>query len=211
MKHVPILIAAVLLGCGTSNNDGNPEQSDTGRIIEHDASTAGDDEGSYETTSPGDEYACAKVYLQIPHDYRDPETGDTFVMLSHQLWSVPVKKSLLNDDNKWHAVATEFNRAVPNASNVDLGNNEEAYAILIMENGTMLYDQVVIPTSNDTWQVCETLYCGQAGCQNHEGFESEAWQCHITQNRINTIGKCPCRFNNAGYPYCDIHYAQKEN
>ena len=99
------------------------------------------------------------------------------------------------------------------ANNVDLSENEEAYAILILEDGSVLYDQVVVPTPNDSWQVCESLYCGPAGCQNHEGFEHENWQCHITQNRINhrdIPDKCPCTFNDTGYPYCDTHYGEAE-
>ena len=214
MKNITLALLVLCVSCSDSKTYDTADMYEgTRRIGDYDggseASRAGDDEGSYEITDPNERYACAKVYLQIPYNTRDPETNEASVVLSHQLWSVPVKKTNLLDDNRWYAISTEFNTSVPTTNNINFGDNEEAYAILILEDGSVLYDQAVIPTADGTWQVCETLYCGQAGCQSHEEFEHTSWQCSITQNRLNNLGKCPCTFNDTGYPYCDIHYGEE--
>jgi len=214
MKNTAIVLLALFMGCSDSKTQDTADVWDgVGRIGDYDGGSEvlniGNDEGSSELASEHDDYACAKVYLQIPYSTRDPETNESSIVLSHQLWSIPVRKSNLLDDDKWYAVPTDFNVDVPVANNVNFDEEEEAYAILILEDGNILYDQVVIPTPDDTWQVCETLYCGQAGCQSHEEFEHESWHCSITQNRLNISGKCPCTFNDVGYPYCDIHYGEE--
>ena len=206
MKNI-ILLFAFLVGCsGTETLD--THDADEARVItEYDAGP--ENEGSDVVSNEGNQYACAKVYLQIPYETRDSDTGDISVILSHQLWSIPVRRSALSEENKWYAVMTEFNHSVPISNNVNFEDGEEAYAILLLEDGTTLYDQVVLPAVDNTWQVCESLYCGQAGCQLHEEFEHESWSCQITQNRTS-VDKCPCTFNNTGYPYCDVYYGKKE-
>ena len=220
MKNILIIATLLLIGCSDTNSGGNGDAyGDLSQIGNYDGGSGvlniDSDEGEGTSGEENIQYACAKVYLQIPFEVRNTETDETSVELSHQLWSVPVQKSTLSEDSTWHAVLTEYNITAPQSRNADFEDDEEAYAILIMEDGSTLYDQVVIPTSDNSWQVCETTYCGHDGCQNHESFDHESWICHLTQSRIeqeDTPNKCPCTFNDSGYPYCNIQYdeAQEE-
>lgn len=208
MKNVSvaILLMTIFICCDSPKKGiENIGGEDGGRIISIDVDI--DDEGSETEVNENYQYACAKAYIQIPYDTRNPDTGETSTIVSHQLLSVPVMKSILSEDNRWYAISTEFNVDMPEASNA--GDEGEVYAILILEDETILYDQIILPTPELTWQVCELLYCGQEGCQNHEGFEHENWSCSITQNRStqsDNLNKCPCMFNDAGYPFCDVRY-----
>ncbi len=222
MKNILILLTTlIVISCSSdSTTDTSDAWDGVGRIGDYDggASVLNADEGSNEISNENDQYACAKVYLQIPYETTNDDTGERIVVLSHQLWSVPVRRSvLMTDDPTWYAVPTDYNIDVPTTNNTDFENDEGAYAILILEDGSILYDQIVLPISSRgleySWQVCETLYCGQAGCQEHEEFEHQRWSCHPTQSRaqLNDIpDKCPCKFNDTGYAYCDLQHAETE-
>lgn len=222
MKNILILFfTLVSIGCSSDTvTDASDAWDGVGRIGDFDggAGVLNSDEGSNEISNEDDQYACAKVYLQVPYEATDMDTGERSVVLSHQLWSIPVRRSaLLTGDITWHAIPTDFNIKVPPANNVDFEDDEGAYAILILEDGTVLYDQEVLPIPSRgisySWPVCETLYCGQAGCQEHEGFEHERWSCYPTQSRAELTSipdKCPCKFNDNGYAYCDLQHAETE-
>ena len=211
MKNLTLLVFIALTSCSSQHSEHGTHDawSGVGRIGEYDGGSEILNEGSDVQPEEDSIYACARVYLQIPYNVRDSGDAGTSVILSHQLWSVPVKKSSLANDNKWYAISTEFNIATPISNNVNFNDGEEAYGILVLEDGSIIYDQLIVPTSANTWQVCETLHCGQGGCQSHQSFDQSNWTCSITQNRINNSGNCPCIFNDAGYPYCDVHYGQE--
>ena len=217
MKNILILFGAlIIVGCSSdSGTDAGDSWDGMGRIGELDGGASVINEGSDEVSNENDQYACAKVYLQLPYEATNANTGERSVILSHQLWSIPVRRSTLltEDTATWYAIPTDFNIKVPVANNINFDEDKGAYAILILEDGTVLYDQEVLPVPSRgisySWPVCETLYCGQAGCQDHEGFEHERWSCYPTLNRAGLEDfpdKCPCRFNDTGYAYCDLQH-----
>ena len=218
MKNALTIVMLLLIGCSdAATNDSSDGYGDLTQIGNYDGGAGvlniNPNEGKETSGEENTEYACAKVYLQIPFEVRNTETNELTVELSHQLWSVPVEKSTLSENNKWYAIQTDYNTPAPRSRNANFEEEEEAYAILILEGGSTLYDQVVIPAADNSWQVCETTYCGYDGCQNHESFDHESWICHLTQSRIereDTPNKCPCTFNETGYPYCDIRYGEAQ-
>ena len=217
-----ILVTALLLSCSeVSNKDTGDTFGDTSRI-DHDggAQILNPDAGPDLANKMPDEsyvYACAMTYVQIPYINRDPDTGIETEMYSHQLWSMPVKR-YEESDGFWIAFGEHHGETPPRVNNADFysDSNEEntAYANIVLEDGTELYDQLVRPekltnNSQREWQVCETYHCGPNGCQTYPQFANEDWKCQSLFND-NDLDKCPCIFNDNGYTHCDLNHGQEE-
>ena len=158
------------------------------------------------------QYGCAKVYLQIPRQYRNSETGESITQVSHELWSIPVQK--LPGNEVWTSIDTTHNTSPPDSLTANIKEGEYAYAFVTLSDGTVLYDQDVRATTlNKDWYVCENYYCDIGGCQSFAGFESEQWVCNPSQERLLSginFEKCPCTFNDTGYPHCGFTSDEEE-
>ena len=205
LKLLPLLIAALLSACG----DQAQIEAD---VVDSEVSLSIADAGvSYMEESvmsieaeDNMEYGCAKVYLQIPRQVTNPDTGESYIQIYHELWSVPVQKLPGND--VWTSIKTDFNTVPPENEAADIKSGDSGYAFILLESGYILYDQLVraVPQSKD-WYVCENYYCGQNGCQDHDNFDSSKWICNPSQERLlhdEQFEKCPCSFNSSGYPHC---------
>ena len=150
------------------------------------------------------EYGCAKVYLQIPKQFRNTATGELFTQISHELWSVPVQK--LPGNNVWTSIDTSHNTNPPESLTSNIKDGEHVYAFIVLGDGTILYDQEVrAVVATGKWYVCENYNCDIGGCQSFVDFNSELWMCNPSQERLLSevnFEKCPCTFNSTGFPHC---------
>jgi hypothetical protein len=207
MKNVTFLVCMIMLLSCSNNDDESIHTEDAG------THKLGIDASIYEETIIMDNvarehisYGCAKVYLQIPKQYTHTNTGEMQVHISHELWSIPVQK--LPGNEVWKSIDTQFNTAPPVSETSNLREGGSTYAFIITQDGNVLYDQAVqVASASKKWYVCESYYCGANGCQEHENFSSEDWLCSPSQNRLlneEQFSRCPCMFNNSGYPYCEF-------
>lgn len=206
MKKILAVLTLCLLSC--SNETGQQLENDSSLgILEIDAAIYEEINISGSIAEERLEYGCAKVYLQIPKQYRNSETGETITQVSHELWSVPVQK--LPGNEVWTSIDTPHNTSPPESLTSDIEGGEWTYAFIMLVDGTILYDQEVRAVSTtDKWYVCENYNCSTGGCQSFDGFDSEQWMCNPSQERLLSginFEKCPCTFNATGFPHCEFN------
>ena len=212
MKHL-FLSGAILVLASCSNEGGNIEDElDTGvSVLSIDSSVYAESIVMDNIAVDRLEYGCAKVYLQIPRQYTNASADGIQTIISHELWSVPVQK--LPGNEVWTSIDTEFNTVPPSSENGNLIEGEDVYALIMTQDGDILYDQSVrAVVASKKWYVCENYYCEPGGCQSHDEFEDNDWTCNPSQERLlseQEFSKCPCTFNISGYPYCGFEDEKK--
>lgn len=208
MKKI-ILASVFFAGCSNEPVSNNVLEDAGARIL------VTDTEVGPENIEPDQdyEYACALTYVQVPYTNTDPSTLIETTLYSHRLWSMPVKR-LKETTGHWIAFTETYGITLPDLGNFDFSIADDSmYADIIFNDGTILRDQTVRPTSSGLsggeWQVCESYSCGPNGCQTAPDPNEQDWSCQSIFND-NGLDNCPCIFNDNGYTYCDLTNDQEK-